>query len=63
MSRFKNETPLPEKISPGTSKPVDDRLLRIDEAPTDRGEHGPSAPKSGPSFLMILLRALAPWNV
>jgi hypothetical protein len=60
MLRFTNETPIPEKVSPTTSVPADDRLPRIDEAPEDCSERRPSASKS--SFLTILLRALSAWG-
>ena len=62
MSRFINETPLAKGFAPGTSVPGEDKSERIDEQPKDGGRRDPSTPRSGPSFLIILLRALSAWE-
>jgi len=62
MSRFINETPLPEKLPIESNLPANARSPRIDEALPDKSGSRPSSQDAENSFLMTLLRALSAAN-
>jgi hypothetical protein len=59
MSRAINEPLSSDRISLTERKQADDRLPRSADEAKDTGGCNPSAARTGPSFLTILLQALS----
>ena len=62
MSRYMNETPLPQKRLSDSNVPTNDWQPPIDVAPKEVSECSASLSGPGSSFLTILLRALSAWS-